>query len=136
VEKKRLVLEHSTMMERWSSLQPKLCRNASGSQLWWELEINGEGGNRLPVRIEYPPCYPASPPNIVIRASLPAGTPHLLTGNRMCWHYPGENKRNRNVWCPNKDTAAMCVGVALRWFCAFLVYLSIGEWPVPDARNA
>ena len=57
-------------------------------------------------------------------------------GNRMCWYYPGENKRNRNMWCPSKDTASMCVGVAQRWFYAFLVWLSIGKWPVPDALSA
>jgi len=136
MDKKRLVLEHAAMMERWSALQPRLCRNASGSQLWWEMNLKGEGGNRLPIKIEYPADYPASPPNIVIRCSMPAGTPHRLVGNRMCWYYPGESKRNRNMWCPSKDTAAMCVGVAQRWFYAFLVWLSIGEWPVPDALSS
>jgi len=136
MEKKRLVLEHAAMMERWSALDPQLCRNSSGDHLWWELELKAEGGNRLPIQIDYPLDYPASPPDIIVRTSLPSGTPHLLGGRRMCWYYPGENKRNRNIWCPSKDTAAMCVGVAQRWFYAFLVWMSTGTWPVPDALRA
>lgn len=133
MENKRLVLEVYAMKERWSALQPQLCRNAAGDRLWWEVELQAEGENRLPIRIEYPPDYPASPPDILIQASMPKGTPHLLSGNKMCWYYPRESKRRRNVWCPSKDTAAMCVGVAQRWFLAFLVWLTTGNWPVPDA---
>ena len=133
MDKKRLVLEHGAMMERWSALQPRLCRNRSGNKLWWELDLRAEGGNRLPIKIEYPPDYPASPPKIVVATSMPSGTPHMWNDASICWRYPGENKRNRNMWCPSKDTAAMCVGVAQRWFYAFLVWLSTGKWPVPDA---
>lgn len=133
MDKKRLVLEYHAMLERWSALQPQLCRDRSGTSLWWELELKAEGNNRLPIRIHYPSDYPASPPSIVIRAAMPAGTPHLLTGNQMCWYYPGENKRNKNTWSPSRDTAAVCVGVAQRWFYAFLVWISVGQWPVPDA---
>ena len=133
MDKKRLVLEHNAMMERWSSLQPRLCRDASGRSLWWELDLKGEGNNRLPIKIAYPSDYPSRPPDIVVRTSLPPGTPHLLPGNRMCWYYPGQNKRNRNIWCPSRDTAAMCIGVAQRWFYAFLVWLTTKKWPVPDA---
>ncbi len=136
MDNKRLVLENATMMERWPAFQPRLCRNSSGSRLWWELELRAEGGNRLPIRIEYPADYPASPPDIVVRKSLPSGTPHMLSGDRICWRYPGEHKHNRNMWCPSKDTAAMCVGIAQRWFYAFLVWLSTGVWPVPDALNS
>jgi len=133
MDNKRLVLEYNCMMERWASFEPRLRAEDDGRRLWWELELQAERGNRLPIRIEYPPDYPASPPDIVITAHMPSGTPHLLPGKRMCWYYPGESKRNRNIWCPGRDTAAMCVGVAQRWFYAFLVWLSSSEWPVPDA---
>ena len=136
MDNRRLVLENNAMMERWSMLRPQLCRDRTGKSLWWQLELRADGGNRLPIRIGYPADYPASPPNIVVRTSLPTGTPHLLTGRRMCWYYPGENKHQRNMWCPGRDTAAMCVGVAQQWFYAFLVWLSIGKWPVPDALSA
>ena len=133
LDKKRLVLEYNAMMERWSQLNPKLCRDSSCKKLWWELNVHAEEGNQLPIKIKYPPNYPASPPEIVISKSMPSGTPHTLSRNRMCWFYPDESKRNKNIWCPSKDTAAMCVGVAQRWFYAFLVWLSIKKWPVPDA---
>ncbi len=135
MDKMRLVLEYRAMLERWAALRPELCRDESGQQLWWEVELQAEGGNRLPIRIAYPKDYPASPPQIVIQISMPAGTPHLLGGVRMCWYDPRESARNRNIWCPAKDTAAMCLGVAQRWFLAFLVWLTTGEWPVPDARE-
>ena len=134
MQKKRLVLEYNAMTERWAAMQPLLCRDSSAERLWWELNLKAEAGNSLPITIEYPSDYPASPPNIVVRVALPSGTPHLLTGNRMCWYYPGEKSRHHNIWCPGRDTAAMCVGVALRWFYSFLVWHSIGEWPVPDSR--
>jgi ubiquitin-protein ligase len=133
MDNQRLVFEYNAMMERWPALGPHLCRDKTGRSLWWEMVLRGEGGNQLPILIEYPPGYPASPPTIVIGTSLPVGTPHLLPGNRMCWYYPGEHTRDRNTWCPSRDTAAMCVGVAQRWFYAFLVWLSLGKWPVPDA---
>lgn len=132
MDSKRLVLEHAAMMERWSALEPRLRSDASG-QLHWELTLHAEGGNRLPIKIVYPSGYPADAPDIVALTSLPSGTPHLLPGNRICWRHPSESKRNRNIWCPSKDTAALCVGVAQRWFYAFLVWLSTSKWPVPDA---
>ena len=135
MDKRRLVLEHNAMMERWSALRPRLCRDGSGKRLWWEVEVRAEGGNRLPIKIGYPPDYPASPPEIVISKSMPMATPHLLPRNRMCWYYPGAHQRNKNIWDPSKDTAAMCVGVAQRWYYAFLVWVSIGKWPVPDALS-
>lgn len=137
MDNKRFVDEDRAMKERWSALRPQLCRDESGRRLWWELDLLAEGSNRLPISIIYPPAYPARPPDIVVRTDLPADTPHLLPGNRVCWYYPGEGKRNQNIWCPDKDTAAMCVGVAQRWFYAFLVWLSTGKarWPVPDALS-
>lgn len=133
MDNKRLVLEYRAMMERWAALQPRLRAAPDGTNLRWELELRAEGGNRLPITIEYPADYPSSPPIIRVLCRLPSRTPHLLLGNKMCWYYPGENSRNRNIWDPGKDTAAMCVGVAMRWFYAFLVWLTTGDWPVPDA---
>jgi hypothetical protein len=135
---RRLVQEHSAMRERWGQA-PRWCCNPSRTQYWWEYEIGLEGST-LPIRIAYPPDYPASPPEIIINAALPAGTPHLinlvrtsLPGARMCWYFPGENRRDRNIWNPASDTAALAIGAAHRWFLAFLMWLSTGQWPVPDA---
>ncbi len=135
MDKRRLVIEHQAMLERWSDLQPRLRANADGTQVSWELELRAEG-NRLPIRIEYPADYPASPPSIVICREMPANTPHYYPkSKRMCWLYPDEKKRHRNIWSPSRDTAAMCVGVGQRWFYAFLVWLSTGRWPVRDAKD-
>ncbi len=130
-DKKRFVLEHAAMRERWGD-RPRLRSDSSRTRVWWEYELRLEG-NLLLIKIEYPSDYPASPPDVVIETSLPSGTPHVLPGNRMCWYYPGETARNRNIWSPSKDTAAVAVGAAYRWFLAFLAWRTLGEWPVPDA---
>lgn len=99
-------------------------------------------GNRLPIRVVYTDDYPASPPEIVLNCSLPNGTPHIwptawtaIRGPRMCWYYPSESKRTRNVWNPAMDTAAVAIAAAHRWALAFVVWLSTGYWPVPDANR-
>ena len=128
---RRLVLEHRKMRERWGQTA-KWCCDPSRTTYWWEVPIRVEG-NTFQVRILYPENYPACPPEIIIDSPLPAGTPHLLTGRRMCWFFPGETQRNQNKWSPAEDTAALAVGVAYRWFLAFLVWNTTGQWPVPDA---
>ena len=108
MNKTRLVIENSAMAERWSALRPTLRWDKPKGRLWWDLVLQAEG-NRLPIRIVYPPEYPARAPAIVVCTSLPNGTPHVLPPNelsdgfyRMCWHYPGEIKHNENIWCPGR----------------------------------
>ena len=133
-DKRRLVLENAAMRERWGD-GPQLCRDAAGTKLWWEHTINVEG-NRLPIRIEYPSSYPSAPPDIVIATALPKKPgQHMLSGNRMCWIYPNETRRNKNKWNPSRDTAAMCVSASIQWFLAYLVWQTTGDWPVPDATD-
>ena len=143
MDNKRLVLEYNAMRERWGE-RPKLCRSRDGRKLWWEFDARLEG-NTLPIKIAYPSDYPATPPQIITTGSLPADTPHImpgpsiLRGKKLCWYYPAD-KRNRNQWSPSRDTAAMCISVAQRWFLAFLVWYStpnrkFEDWPVPDAVN-
>ncbi|MBU0719173.1 MAG: hypothetical protein KJ749_13060 [Planctomycetes bacterium] len=133
-DKKRLVLEHAAMRERWGD-GARWCCDKSRTKFWWEYDVHVEG-NHFPIHVVYPSDYPSSPPDIIIKAQLPKGTPHVLPRRRMCWYYPGETKRNRNVWNPSRDTAALCIGVAHRWFIAFLVWQATDEWPVPDAVSA
>jgi hypothetical protein len=134
----RLVLEARAMRERWGDAAT-LCRNPENTLLWWEHVVQVEG-NEIPIRVVYPDDYPASPPEIVFGCNLPRGTPHvwpkprtIMPGYRMCWYYPGEQKRTRNVWNPATDTAAVAVAAAYRWCLAFVVWLSTEQWPVPDA---
>lgn len=149
MDNKRLVLEYNAMRERWGD-SPVLCKSSNGKLLWWEYELQQEK-NIFPVMIAYPNNFPAEPPQIITKALLPKDTPHilpdkeelfgkqLLPGKRLCWIYPGD-KRNINKWCPSRDTAAMCITVAMRWFLAFQVWYStpnrtFDDWPVPDAVN-
>lgn len=136
-DKHRLMLEHRAMRERWGDAA-RWCCNANRTTYWWEYTARVEG-NEFPIRVAYPDDYPVSPPDVILSAKLPDGTPHViwtqnvpLPGPRMCWYYPNESKRRRNVWNPGTDTAAMAIGVAHRWCLAFLVWLSTGHWPVPD----
>src|SRR5688572_9838789 len=137
-DKQRLVAEHRAMRERWGD-QAKWCCNASRDVFWWEYVVRVEG-NSFPLRIVYPADFPASPPEIILDKKLREGTPHViwaqrtpLPGPRMCWFYPDETKRTRNVWNPATDTAAMAIGAAHRWCLAFVVWFSTGDWPVPDS---
>jgi hypothetical protein len=140
MDSRRLVLEHAAMRERWGD-RPRWCCDPTRTWFWWEYTIEQEG-NRLPVKVAYPREYPAQPPEIIIDAELPPGTPHTLYGGstplpglRMCWIYPMESRRRRNTWNPATDTAAMAVGAAHRWCLAFLIWLTTREWPVPDAEE-
>lgn len=137
-DKRRLVLEHAAMRERWGD-GPRWCCDAARTTYWWDYDLKIEE-NVFPVRIAYPDDYPASPPEIILRCAMPSNTPHLwpntrtrLPGTRLCWFYPSESSRTRNVWNPATDTAAMAIGAAYRWCLAFLVWLSTNRWPVPDA---
>ena len=149
MDNKRLILEYNAMRERWGE-RPVLNKSSDGKKLWWEFEVKQEG-NMFPLKIVYPDNYPIEAPQIITDASLPEGTPHilpdkeeifgkqLLPGKRLCWIYPGD-KRSNNKWCPSRDTAAMCVTVAMQWFVAFLVWYStpnrtFDDWPVPDALS-
>ena len=148
ISNKRLVLEYSAMRERWGE-RPRLCRNANGKRLWWELDIHLEGST-LPIRIVYPDDYPSAPPQIITSAPLPGDTPHVLPGNwpipqllaggtRLCWNDPRDT-RSINKWAPSRDTAALCISIAQQWFLAFLVWYStpnrtFKDWPVPDSRS-
>lgn len=126
------------MRERWGDA-PRWCCDPARTVYWWEYELHLEN-NVFPLRIAYPEDFPASPPELILTVALPAGTPHIwfecrtsLKGPRLCWFYPGETGRSRNVWNPSTDTAAMAIGAAYRWCLAFLVWQSSGQWPVPDA---
>lgn len=128
---KRLVLEEMAMRERWGN-EPTLCQG-SDQRLLWDCTLKIEA-NEFRVWIIYPRDYPASPPEIIPVTDLPANTPHRLDGGRLCWYRPGAARGN-NVWDPAHDSAALAVGVAYRWFLAFLVWMTTREWPVPDAAN-
>jgi len=132
-EKKRLVLEFNAMRERWGTT-PRLCSDKKRKRLWWEVPVKVEN-NVFQIKIIYPQDYPASPPDIFIITRLPEDTPHLYEGQEMCWMYPDETKHNRNRWSPAHDTAALAVGVAHRWFLAFLIYDATKQWPVPNAAS-
>lgn len=127
----RLVLEHDRMKERWGEA-PRLRISQTGC--WWEVPIRLEG-NRFDVKIIYTKNYPASPPQIVVVTPMPENTPHLLPGQVVCWLYPGETRNHQNRWSPAEDTAVLAVGVAYRWFLAFLIWSTTGQWPVPDALS-
>ena len=132
-DKKRFVLEYNAMRERWGDA-PRLRCDKNIKRVWWEVPIKVEG-NTFDIEICYLENYPASPPEIFIKTRLPKNTPHLYPGREMCWIYPDETRRNRNKWSPAHDTAALAVGVALRWFLAYMVFNATGQWPVPDAAG-
>ena len=137
-DKKRLVLEHYAMRQRWGD-SPRWCCNRERTLYWWEHDLKVEG-NSFPIRVVYPDDFPASPPELILRSALPAGTPHIwptartcVQGTRLCWFRPDSTPRARNSWNPATDTAAMAIGVAYRWCLAYLVWRATGAWPVPDA---
>lgn len=130
MNKERLVLEYMAMRDRWGE-KPKLCQNDS-ELVWWEYDLLLEGNN-FPIKIIYPKSYPSRAPKIISVSSLPNSTPHIfLDDHRLCWRLPSASTSN-NQWQPSRDTAAVCIGVAYQWFAAFLVWNTIGVWPIEEA---
>lgn len=124
-DSRRLVLEEQAMRRHWGAA-PRL--RDDGRRMWWEMVIT-EFGNELPIRIVYPSGYPSCPPEIEAVEHLPSGTPHVLPGRHLCWRSHGSDRRAEDIWNPALDTAALTVGVAKRWFLAFLTWRDSGKWP-------
>jgi hypothetical protein len=101
----------------------------------WHGAIPVEGRD-VPVIVTYPAAYPAQPPTLETTAALAPGCPHVLghNGDRaiLCWFSPRARSPRRS-WQPQRHTAATVMRSAQRWFLAFLVWQTLGEWPVPDA---
>lgn len=128
-DEQRLVLEFRAMKEVWGEAA-RFCRDDAGN-FWWDVDIPVEG-QTFPIRIPYARHHPIVAPEVISLLELPNDTPHLLTGNRLCYHYSGD-MRSRNRWDPSKDTLAMVTLAAQRWLTAFLVWHTTGHWPCPDA---
>ena len=127
--KERLVVEYLAMRECWGD-KPKLCKDKHG-RLWWEYVIHLEK-NKFPIKIIYPESYPSTPPNIKCTV-LGRDVPHMYNDDKyICWMKNSSRKSN-NQWEPSRDTAALCIGVAYRWFMAYLVWQATEEWPVDHA---
>lgn len=101
----------------------------------WQGQVPAEG-REFPVIVTYPAAYPAVPPTLETALSLPAHCPHLLghAGGRarLCWIGPLAQAEHRR-WNPQRHTAATVLRAAQRWCLAFLVWQTLGQWPVADA---
>ena len=90
----------------------------------------------FPVRLIYPPAYPAVPPVLATSLPLPSGCPHTLgrdgEWSMLCWLAP-ETGRMRGRWDPTRHTAATALRAAQRWGLAYRVWQVTQIWPVPDA---
>ena len=101
----------------------------------WEgvVPIEGQG---FPVVVTYPSAYPASPPRLETTLPLPAHCPHVLGRDHgratLCWLNP-QARTLRRRWDPQRHTAATVLRAAQRWGLAFLVWQTLGVWPVADA---
>jgi hypothetical protein len=120
-DKKRLVAEVRAMQEKFGELA--VLRYDKG-QLYWQYTVR-ESGRHFPIEVRYPRQYPAKPPRVYSLLPLPH-SPHQLVNNELCWI---DQYSFRGEWNPARDTAAICVHAAHRWFACLLVYLSVGKWP-------
>jgi ubiquitin-protein ligase len=119
-DKKRLVAEVRAMEERYGGLATLRFQNRV---LYWEYTVV-ESGRRFPIHVPYPRRYPFEPPRIISLLGLPP-SPHQLSGNELCW----TNRIYQSEWNPARDTAAVCIHAAHRWFACLLVFLTLGHWP-------
>jgi ubiquitin-protein ligase len=120
-DKKRLVAEVRAMQEKFG--ERAVLRSDRG-QLYWEYTVE-ESGRRFPIQVRYPKHYPAKPPRVYSVLPLPH-SPHQLASNELCWI---DQFSFRGDWNPARDTAAVCINAAHRWFACLLVYLTLGKWP-------
>jgi hypothetical protein len=93
-------------------------------------------GRDFPLVVTYPPSYPGQPPLLETTAELPAHCPHVLGRGegrtRLCWIAPHASLARRR-WDPQRHTVAKVLRAAQRWGIAFLVWQTLGIWPVADA---
>lgn len=127
----RLVMETRAVRERHGD-GPRLTIEDGVLEWRYDLPVHG---SIFPIRIIYPTDYPNEPPTIKALGQFPAGTPHLLKDNVLCWIWPGEKKRKRNAWQPGFDTAAEAIMTAYQWLLTFMVWDVTGVWAFPDARD-
>ena len=120
-DKKRLVAEVRAMQEKFGDLA--VLRHDKG-QLYWQYTVQ-ESGRQFPIEVRYPRQYPIKPPRVYSLLPLPH-SPHQLVNNELCWI---DQYSFRGEWNPARDTAAICIHAAHRWFACLLVYLSLGKWP-------
>jgi hypothetical protein len=122
VTRERLFLECKAVRERWGGAA-KL--RISGERVWWEYTVC-ESGRSWPIRVEYTSGYPNRPPEIHSVKELPAACPHRRSPTEICWI---EKYSDNSDWSPARDTAAVAIGAAHRWFVCFLVWLTLNRWP-------
>jgi len=101
----------------------------------WTGHVQVEGRD-FPVKAVYPSAYPGLPPLLKTTSALPLDCPHLLERTNqeatLCWIAPNATGKRRR-WDPQRHTTATALRAAQRWFLAFLVWQTLGTWPVPDA---
>jgi hypothetical protein len=119
-DKKRLVAEVRAMEERYGGLATLRFEKRV---LFWEYTVV-ESGRRFPIQVRYTRRYPFEPPRVFSLLPLPR-SPHQLLGNELCW----TDRIQRCEWNPARDTAAVCIHAAHRWFACLLVYLTLQKWP-------
>ncbi len=119
-DKRRLVAEVRAMEERYGG---RAALRLEGNNLYWEYVVV-ESGRHFPIQVRYPRRYPLEPPRIVSLLPLPC-SPHQMQDNELCW----TNRLGKCEWNPARDTAAVCITAAHRWFACLLVYLTLGKWP-------
>jgi hypothetical protein len=120
-DRKRLVAEVRAVQEKFGSRAVLRCEKG---QLFWQYTVE-ESGRRFPIEVRYPKYYPARPPHVYSVLQLPY-SPHQLANNELCWI---DQFSLRGDWNPARDTAAVCINAAHRWFACLLVYLTLGKWP-------
>jgi hypothetical protein len=118
-DKPRLVAEVRAMEERYGNRAVLRCDK---NLLFWQYTVV-ESGRRFPIEVRYPKRFPLEAPRIYSVLPLPS-SPHQLLKNEICWI-----NRAAGDWNPARDTAAICINAAHRWFACLLVYLTLGQWP-------
>lgn len=120
-DQRRLVAEVRAMDDRYRKLATLM---RDGDNVYWLCTIR-QSGKELRVKIIYPPTYPHTPPELHVLDRL-APSPHLIGGNRICWI---DVYGAHSDWNPGRDTAAVALTAAYRWFACYLIYQTLGKWP-------
>jgi hypothetical protein len=131
---RRIVQEADAIRERFPG-RFRLILDSAGRPSWvGSVPIEGRD---FPVAVTYPAAYPAMSPTLEALLDLPLTCPHVLARApgrcKFCWLAWDVADRKRRRWDPQRHTAATALRAAQRWGLAFLVWQTVGAWPVPDA---
>jgi GT2 family glycosyltransferase len=132
--KRRLITVEIPIIEQYNrdrdaDFRIQVRRHGGGLVLAYKLK---PVHNIYQIETRLPSSYPLIPPETRVITQL-RHCPHLLEGQLLCLWRQG-SMRETSRWDPSKYTSVFAVQATWRWLACYEVWVSCGEWPLPEAK--